>query len=101
MADRMVKVDLKAALDNPAEVFDTPEEVLKCDVSDHDKAAILSRWAYDVREIAVAEEEGMAAAKDGEVAASGDSMSQRIHLALQSLPEGVREEGAPTKQGGG
>ncbi len=100
MTDRAAKIDLKAAIDNPVEVFRTPEEVLKCDISDHQKAAILSRWAYDVREMSVAEEEGMAAAKEDDVASTGENMSQRIHLALQSLPEGVRDQSSPTKQGG-
>jgi hypothetical protein len=45
-------------------VFRTPEQVLeRDDLALEQKAAILQRWAYDARELGVAEDEGM---RDGE-----------------------------------
>jgi outer membrane lipoprotein SlyB len=56
--------ELERALLDPTAVFKTPEEVLKRDdLSREQKAAILRRWAYDARELEVAEDEGM---RDGE-----------------------------------
>ena len=56
--------DLERALLDPTAVFEMPEEVLKRDdLSSEQKTAILQRWAYDARELEVAEEEGM---RDGE-----------------------------------
>lgn len=52
--------DLERALLDPTAVFDTPEQVLqRDDLSREQKAAILRRWAYDARELEVAEDEGM------------------------------------------
>lgn len=56
--------DLERALLDPTAVFQAPEEVLKRDdLAREQKAAILQRWAYDARELEVAEDEGM---RDGE-----------------------------------
>jgi outer membrane lipoprotein SlyB len=56
--------DLERALLDPTAVFRLPEDVPKRqDFSDEQKAAILRRWAYDARELEVAEDEGM---RDGE-----------------------------------
>jgi len=56
--------DLERALLDPTAVFKTPEQVLRRDdLSREQKAAILQRWAYDARELEVAEDEGM---RDGE-----------------------------------
>lgn len=52
--------DLERALTNPGDMFDDPAAVLVHDALDGDqKRAILERWLYDARELAVAEEEGM------------------------------------------
>jgi hypothetical protein len=49
---------------DPSAVFRTPEQVLeRDDLALEQKAAILQRWAYDARELGVAEDEGM---RDGE-----------------------------------
>ena len=56
--------DLERALLDPTAVFKTPKEFLRRnDLSHEQKAAILQRWAYDARELEVAEDEGM---RDGE-----------------------------------
>jgi outer membrane lipoprotein SlyB len=56
--------DLERALLDPSAVFKAPEEILaRDDLSDEQKTAILRRWAYEARELEVAEDEGM---RDGE-----------------------------------
>jgi hypothetical protein len=56
--------DLERALLDPTAVFRAPEQVLeRDDLSNEQKAAILRRWAYDARELEIAEDEGM---RDGE-----------------------------------
>jgi hypothetical protein len=56
--------DLERALLDPTAVFKGPEQVLqRADLSGEQKAAILRRWAYDARELEVAQDEGM---RDGE-----------------------------------
>ena len=53
-------VDIDKALVDPALVFKAPEEVLADnELSREQKIKILQRWEYDVRELQVAEEEGM------------------------------------------
>lgn len=52
--------DLERALLDPTAIFKGPEQVLqRDDLSREQKAAILRRWAYDARELEVAEDEGM------------------------------------------
>lgn len=86
--------DLKQALLDPTSVFDKPESVLAANSLTKDqKIEVLVRWAYDARELAVAEEEGMI---DGQ-----GSLLQRVLQALSNL--GVNpnlEHPAPTKQDG-
>ncbi|MEQ9447494.1 MAG: hypothetical protein RLN70_01145, partial [Rhodospirillaceae bacterium] len=87
------KREIERALENPGDVFNEPEEVLEYPgLDDQQRAAILSRWAYDVREVSVAAEEGM---PGGEA-----SRLRRIHIALRKLgvaPDG--EQSPPNKQG--
>jgi hypothetical protein len=53
-------VDVEKALLDPSLVFKTTEEVLASnELSREQKIKILHRWEYDVRELEVAEEEGM------------------------------------------
>ena len=53
-------LDLERALLDPASSFDAPQDVVQSpDLSRTQKIEILCRWAYDARELAVAEEEGM------------------------------------------
>ncbi|RDI40979.1 hypothetical protein [Aquicella lusitana] len=52
--------DIKMAKLDPASVFKSPQEVLQDkSLSRNQKIDILQRWAYDERELAVAEEENM------------------------------------------
>ena len=88
-------LDLEQALLDPSSVFDSPEVLLKADtLTTAQKIDVLRRWAYDAREIAVAEEEGMIADQP--------SLLHRIQEALSDL--GVDPDlnhTSPTKQGGG
>jgi outer membrane lipoprotein SlyB len=70
--------DLERALLDPTAVFKGPEQVLqRDDLSGEQKAAILRRWAYDARELEVAEDEGM---REGE-----PDVLDRILQALAAL----------------
>ena len=70
--------DLEQALLDPTAVFKGPEQVLqRDDLSGEQKAAILRRWAYDARELEVAEDEGM---REGE-----PDVLDRILRALAAL----------------
>lgn len=87
-------IDVEKALLDPGLVFKTPDEVLaEKDLLREQKIKILRKWEYDVRELQVAEEEGM----EGPQPVSLDDVLR----ALRSL--GAHEEterSAPTKQGG-
>jgi hypothetical protein len=70
--------DPERALLDPTAVFKAPEQVLqRDDLSSEQKAAILRRWAYDARELEVAEDEGM---RDGE-----PDLLDRVMRALDRL----------------
>jgi hypothetical protein len=90
------QLNVKEALLNPASVFKHPKEVLDCgDLSREQKIEILRRWEYDVRELQVADEEGMTAPQPPAVT---------LDIVLDALrklgaPADV-EHSAPTKQGG-
>ncbi len=52
--------DIEKAMLDPTAVFRTPEEVLvREDMSREQKIEVLRRWAYDARQLQVAEEENM------------------------------------------
>ncbi|MDH3624969.1 MAG: hypothetical protein OES69_02330 [Myxococcales bacterium] len=72
--------DMKKAMDNPAAVFAQPEDVVDAPLTKEQKIAILKSWAYDARELEVAEEEGMV----------GTSQS-KLHQILESLKSLVGE----------
>lgn len=61
MSDHLAdRTDLARALLDPASFFNTPEDVVRSpEFSRAQKIEILGRWAYDARELSVAEEEGM------------------------------------------
>jgi len=86
-------MDLEKALLDPTSVFAEPEDVIsRTELNRDQKVAILERWLYDARELAVAEEEGMGG--------SGDGAIDRVLAALLQL--GVDDPGegtAPSKQG--
>jgi hypothetical protein len=87
-------IDVEKALLDPGLVFKTPGEVLANDeLTRAQKIEILRRWEYDVRELQVADEEGM----EGPEPVTLDAVLD----ALRTLgaPEDT-ENSAPTKQGG-
>jgi len=89
-------LDVKEAILNPASVFKTVKEVVENGVLTREqKVEILRRWEYDVRELQVADEEGMTAPKP-----QGVTLDMVLG-ALRELgaPADV-EHSAPTKQGG-
>lgn len=89
-------IDVKKALTDPSAVFKRPQEVIETsDLSREQKIEILRRWEYDVRELQVADEEGMAPADPQPV------VLDSILNALRTLgvPTDI-ERSAPTKQGG-
>jgi hypothetical protein len=89
-------IDVKKALDNPAAVFERPQDVVGADdLSREQKIEVLRRWEYDAREMQVADEEGMAPADPQPV------VLDDILKALRSLgAQADIERSAPTKQGG-
>ena len=88
-------IDVEKALVDPSSVFQTPEDVLaSSEISREQKIKILHRWEYDVRELEVAEEEGM---EGGPKPVPLDAVLR----ALRSLGAPADpERAAPTKQGG-
>jgi len=81
---------------DPLHIGQNVKEVLDCeDLSREQKIEILRRWEYDVRELQVADEEGMTAPKPPAVT---------LDIVLDALRElGASadvEHSAPTKQGG-
>jgi hypothetical protein len=87
-------IDIEKALIDPGLVFKTPEDVFQSkDLSHEQKIKILCWWEYDVRELEVAEEEGMKGAKSVTL--------DLVRHALRSLGAHTdMEHSAPTKQGG-
>jgi hypothetical protein len=93
LVERLGAGGLERALLDPTSVFDGPEQVLeRADLTRDQKVLILRSWAYDARELEVAEEEGMV---DGEPA-----MLDRVLAALDALGAPHGGTGA-SKQGGG
>ncbi len=86
--------DIEKAMFDPTAVFRTPEEViLREDLSREQKIEVLRRWAYDARQLEVAEEENMGGQET-------DILDQ-ICSALHALDAWLDTEySAPTKQGG-
>ena len=87
-------IDVEKALLDPGLVFKTPDEVVTSDeLSREQKIKILRRWEYDVRELEVAEEEGM----KGPKLVTLDAVLRALR-SLDASPD--IERSAPTKQGG-
>ncbi len=91
-------INLDMAKQDPASVFKSPRDVLKeASLTREQKIDILRRWAYDQREIAVAEEENMQHPGHG-----GEIILDEILKTLLEL--GVETDqisSAPNKQGQG
>jgi hypothetical protein len=87
-------IDVEKALLDPGVIFKTPAEVLaKEELTRAQKIKILQRWEYDVRQLQVADEEGM----EGPAAVSLDAVLKALRaLGAPADPE----SSAPTKQGG-
>jgi hypothetical protein len=87
-------IDLDTALLDPAAVFLQPADVVAAEgLSTEQKVEILRRWAYDARELSVAQEEGM----------RGDdptALIERVMAALEALGAGGVPPAPPTKQRG-
>jgi hypothetical protein len=87
-------IDVEKALLDPGLVFKTPGEVLANNqLTRAQKIEILHRWEYDVRELQVADEEGMQGPEPVTLDAVLDA------LRTLGAPEDT-ENSAPTKQGG-
>jgi hypothetical protein len=85
-------LDLERALLDPPSCFDTPEDVVHSpEISPTQKVEILCRWAYDARELAVAEGEGM---NGGETANDLDAVVAALNQLMGSVDG---EHTAPTK----
>ena len=88
--------DIEKSLLNPAAAFKKPQEVLDSqDLSRQQKIEALRRWEYDLRELQVAEEEGMRSPKPESVTL--DMVLKALNLL--GVPSDM-EHTAPTKQGG-
>jgi CBS domain-containing protein len=89
------KFDYGAAIDDPKGVFGDPEKVLADPRLDREgKRAILTRWEQDARELAVAEEEGMAGGEQ--------NMLAKVQRALRAVVGGRSIGTGPgTKHGSG
>jgi len=88
----MPQLDIDQAILNPASVFSEPEAIIDFpQLTTDQKIAALRQWAYDAREIKVAEEEGMVS--------NGEDLLQRILIALGHLGYPVNtDHTAPSKQ---
>lgn len=89
--------NLEKAKQDPGSQFTSPHSVVdEKSLSRDEKIDILQRWAYDAREIAVAEEENMIAAANG----NHHILLEQINKCLIEL--GVTSDDVgnpPTKQG--
>ncbi len=85
--------DIEKAMLDPTAVFRTPEEVLlREDMTREQKIEVLRRWAYDARQLQVAEEENMGGQQP--------DILDEILSALHALDAWLdTEHPAPTKQG--
>ena len=60
MAEGISEIDLEQAMLDPGSVFASPEALRdQRGLTREQKIEILRRWAYDARQLSVAEEEGM------------------------------------------
>lgn len=89
-------IDMHLALLDPQQVFSSPEEVVNHPALEReDKIRILRRWEYDVRDLEVAEEEGMPAS-----GVQPEGLLKRILTGLTTLGADLTAEtSTPTKHG--
>jgi hypothetical protein len=88
--------DKELAKFDPAGVYKNPQEVcIDTALTKEEKIDILKRWAYDEREISVAEEENMLNHKNHQ-----NNILDEINKCLLKLGVDTTKEGhPPTKQG--
>lgn len=78
MSEDAPRLDLVAALRDPAAVFRDPQDVLKRkDFSRETKLKVLQQWASDALELSTAEYEGMVGGEE--------SMLDRVKRAIATL----------------
>ncbi len=87
----MSKIDIKDAINNPSQYFKHPQDVLATSLSQEDKIKILQSWEYDLRDLAVAEEENMAKGES-----SNADLLSTIHKILDDL--NALDDSSNTKQ---
>ncbi len=87
-------MDIEKAMLDAASVFASPDAVVRDQsITREQKLKILKRWAYDARELEVAEEENMRGGPP--------SMLGEILNALHGLESDIdTDHSPPTKQGG-
>lgn len=89
-------IEIEKAKTDPASVFKRPSDVVKePSLSQSEKIDILRRWAYDEREMAVAEEENMRSTESSQANILDEILKCLIELGQDTdspLPP-------PTKQG--
>ncbi len=88
--------DIEAAKHNPAKIFKHPHDVIEDNSLPRNmKIEILKRWAYDEREISVAEEENMQSEDNRHGIILDEVLSALQELGVNS----DQEKNPPTKQG--
>jgi len=87
-----MKKKTERALADPARAFESPEAVLQSGLSREEKVEILRRWEFDLRDLAVAEEENMGGGEDS-------ALLPRVRQALRSLTDAEEVSGPATKHG--
>jgi hypothetical protein len=93
MAKSASKLDLAAALLDPASAFQQPRDVVTYPgLSREQRLALLEQWERDARALAVAEEEGMTGGEE--------SLLARVQQALASLDAHRERRDIGTKHGG-
>lgn len=89
-------VNLDDAKLDPSHFFKKPADVLSDEsLTRHDKIDILKRWAYDEREIAVAEEENMTRENGGKE----NVLDEILRCLLVLGVDKDQNNSPPTKQG--
>jgi hypothetical protein len=93
MSNTAADLDFKKALLDPAAAFAEPADIVRSDLSRHDKLRLLEQWEREARALAVADDEGMTGGED--------SMLARVRRAIGALggAEAVDQSGTATKHG--
>lgn len=87
-------VNVEEAMLDPSAAFTTPGEILTCrELTAEQKIEVLRRWAYDIRELRVAEGEGM----QGRALVTLDEVLDALHALGAPID---LEHGPPTRHGG-